>query len=220
MSARPAPGLPPAGAVATSGDMDALTLLQQDHREVETLFKRFEKTTAPAERKRLVDQMIRALSVHAVIEEQFLYPAVRERGGKKSDLALEALEEHHVVKWLLNELDGRSPKDERFAAKVTVMMENVRHHVKEEETSLFPLMRKSFTRQELEDLGTLLEEAKRFAPTHPHPRAPDSPPGNLIAGALSAVLDRGMDLIKGERRAPRAVAARKTQAKRGTRKKK
>ena len=138
----------PERSVATSLGMDALKLLEKDHREVEALFKRFEKTTAPAERKKLVDQMIRALSIHAVIEEQFLYPAVRERGGKKADLALEALEEHHVVKWLLNELDGRSPKDERFAAKVKVMMENVRHHVEEEEEELFALMRKAFSQQE------------------------------------------------------------------------
>jgi hemerythrin superfamily protein len=188
--------------------MDALTLLKKDHQEVEKLFKRFEKTSAPMERKKIVEAIIHALSQHAALEEQFLYPALRERGEKKAHLALEALEEHHVVKWLLDELDGRSAKDERFAAKVKVMIENVRHHVEEEETALFAVLRRAYSKEELADLGELMREARRFAPTHPHPRAPDEPPGNLIAGAMAGLLDRGRDLIAGARRAPRQQAAR------------
>ncbi len=211
--------------------MDALTLLAKDHREVEKLFKRFERTDSGAEKKKIVAEVIRELSKHAVIEEQFLYPAIRERGGKKAELALEGLEEHHVVKWLLSELDGRSVKDERFDPKMKVLMENVRHHVEEEEEELFALVRRTFTPHELEDLGTLMEEAKRFAPTHPHPRSPDTPPGNFIAGAVASLIDRGRDLIAGvtetnkgtkaatgSRRAPQQLAAKR--ASRGGRQKK
>jgi hypothetical protein len=106
------------------------------------------------------------------------------------------LEEHHVVKWLLSELDAMDPTAERFDAKVTVLMESVRHHVKEEERELFPKVRAGVGRRQLVELGDELRAAKRAAPTHPHPRRPDTPPGNLAVGSAVAVLDRAKDLGK------------------------
>ncbi|TMK86314.1 MAG: hypothetical protein E6G57_12495 [Actinobacteria bacterium] len=88
------------------------------------------------------------------------------------------------------------PHDERFQAKVTVLIENVRHHVKEEEGELFPELRRAMKRKELEELAQALEQAKKMAPTHPHPRAPDTPPGNVIAGVASAAVDRAEDTGK------------------------
>src|SRR4029077_9084010 len=107
-----------------------------------------------------------------------------------------ALEEHHVVKWLLSELDGMAPGAERFDAKVTVMMESVRHHVKEEESDLFPKVRAKLGRRELLEIGDALRAAKRRAPTHPHPRAADTRPANLIVGAAVAVMDKARDVGK------------------------
>ncbi len=133
--------------------------------------------------------MIEALSVHAVIEELLLYPAVRERLPDEQSQVLEALEEHHVVKWTLSELDGMSPDHERFDAKFTVLIEAVRHHVKEEEGELFPKVRKGFTRAELADLGEALERAKLTAPKKPHPRSPDEPPMNAVVSAVTTPLD-------------------------------
>jgi hemerythrin superfamily protein len=178
--------------------MDALTLLKEDHRTVEALFKKFESLgdRALKAKRKLVDQMVRELSVHAVIEEQVFYPAVRERVQKLEDEVLEALEEHHVAKWLLSELDGLPPEAERFDAKVSVLMENVRHHVKEEEKTLFPQVKRALKPADLKSLGELLEAAKKAAPTRPHPRAPDTPPGNLVAGAVSKVLDVGRDAAR------------------------
>lgn len=187
--------------------MDAITLLERDHHEVEALFKRFERTSGK-ERRHICDQVIDALSRHAAIEEQFFYPAIREGSRQSEDSALEALEEHHVVKWLLFELAKMQPTEERFEAKMTVLMENVRHHIDDERKELFPLVRKVFERQELEDLGLLMEEARWAAPTRPHPRAPDTPPGNILTGAVAAVLDRGRDFISGEKRLPRRVSAK------------
>ena len=86
-----------------------------------------------------------ALSKHAAIEEQVFYPEVRRAVSSLGDEVLEALEEHHVVKWTLSELEGMTPEDERFQAKVTVLMENVRHHVREEERDLFPQVRKAMS---------------------------------------------------------------------------
>ena len=123
--------------------MDAITLLRADHKTVESLFKRFEATGdgALVERRKIVDQIIEELSKHAAIEEQLFYPVARATVPGTDDIALESLEEHHIVKWVLSELDGMDPNNERFDAKVTVLIENVRHHVKEEEGEFFPKVR-------------------------------------------------------------------------------
>jgi hypothetical protein len=140
--------------------------------------------------------MISELSRHAAIEEQILYPWAREYIDQSDDEVLEAIEEHHVVKWLLWELEDLSPTDERFDAKVTVMMEAVRHHVEEEESELFADLRDVATRAELMELGELLTEAKRRAPTRPHPRSPDTPPGNLLVAPIASALDHARDVGK------------------------
>jgi hemerythrin superfamily protein len=160
--------------------MDAITLLKNDHRTVEALFKRFEKLAdgSSAERKTVVDKIIEELSIHASIEEQLFYPTARRAVPDAEDDVLEGLEEHHIVKWTLSELVDMTPADERFKAKVTVLMESVRHHVKDEEEEMFPRIRKGMDAAALERLGASLEEAKATAPTRPHPRVPDTPPGN------------------------------------------
>ncbi len=175
--------------------MDAIALLKADHRAVEDLFVKFEKAgdRALKTKRRLVDGMIKELAIHAGIEEQVLYPAVRAGIPALEDDMLEALEEHHIVKWTLSELADLDPEAERFDAKVAVLIESVRHHVKEEERDIFPKMRKAFSRKELEDLGSALDNAKKLAPTRAHPRSPDVPPGNLIAGTAAGLVDRARD---------------------------
>ena len=159
--------------------MDAITLLRNDHRTVEQLFKRFEKAgdNAFVAKREIVDRIIEELSVHAAIEEQLFYPAARATVPGVEDIALESLEEHHIVKWVLSELDGMAPTDERFDAKVTVLIENVRHHVEEEQTEFFPKVRDELGRKALNELGDAMAAAKASAPTHPHPRTPDTPAG-------------------------------------------
>ncbi len=176
--------------------MDAITLLKDDHRTVEELFKKFEKAGDRAQKTkaRLVEKMIHELAVHAVIEEMAFYPFVKGVNEELTDDVLESLEEHHIVKWVLSELEGMSPDDERFDAKVTVLIENVRHHVKEEERELFPAVRKALSRSELQELGDALQRAKKVAPTHPHPRSPDEPPGNVVAGLVAGLIDRARDI--------------------------
>jgi hemerythrin superfamily protein len=179
--------------------MDAITLLRDDHKTVEQLFKRFEKAgdRAHVEKRQIVDRIIEELSVHAAIEEQVFYPVARATVADTEDIALESLEEHHIVKWLLSELVDLDPASERFDAKVTVLMENVRHHVEEEQTDFFPKVRDGLSRSALADLGDALAEAKKSAPTHPHPRAPDAPPGNSVVGTIAGVIDRVGDNISG-----------------------
>ena len=179
--------------------MDAITLLRSDHKTVEALFKRFEKAgdRAYVDKREIVDRIIEELSVHAAIEELVFYPQVRRAVKGVEDITLESLEEHHIVKWLLSELADLDPTHERFDAKVTVLMENVRHHVKEEESDFFPKVRAGLSRRALIDMGEALAAAKATAPTRPHPRASDSPPANGIVGAIAGVVDRVSDNISG-----------------------
>ncbi|MDQ4070923.1 MAG: hemerythrin domain-containing protein [Actinomycetota bacterium] len=179
--------------------MDAITLLKQDHKTVEKLFKQFEKAKQPAEQRKLAERVVKELSVHAAIEEMVFYPAVRERVPETEDMVLESLEEHHIVKWVLSELDGMKPDHERFKAKMTVLIENVRHHVEEEETDLFPKVRKAVGRKELGEIGDAMEKAKKTAPTRPHPKAPDTPPGNLVAGPAAGVVDKAREKVGGRK---------------------
>jgi hemerythrin-like domain-containing protein len=177
--------------------MDAIVLLREDHKKVKDLFKRFEGLgpNATKTKKETVEKLIEELSVHSGIEEQIFYPAAREV-LKDDSMILEDLEEHHIMKWTLSELEGMQPEDERFDAKVNVLIEMVRHHIKEEEEDLFPALRDKLGRKRLQEIGDAMGEAKKFVPKRPHPRAPDTPPLNVIAGATAAVADKVIDLTK------------------------
>ena len=200
--------------------MDAITLLKNDHRSVERLFKAFEKAgdRAYTEKRRLVDKMIEELSVHAAIEEMLFYPVTRATVPEVEDEALESLEEHHIVKWVLSELESLDPKDERFDAKVTVLIENVRHHVDEEESDYFAVVREELGRKALTDLGDAMEEAKANVPSRPHPRAPMIPPANLVVGSATAIADRIGDTVSGAAQGSVAAAQDLISRIRGTRK--
>jgi hemerythrin-like domain-containing protein len=182
----------PRRAAPRKSSLDAIAELKRDHRKVEQLFKRFEKAGEGAHRTKraIVDSVIEELSRHAEIEELVMYPEIRrEVGGADSDV-LEALEEHHSVKVTLRELEQLDESHERFDAKMTVLIEHVRHHVTEEERELFPQVRKELGRQRLLELGAQLRRARPRVPTRPHPASPDEPPANALIGGAVAVIDR------------------------------
>ena len=177
--------------------MDAITLLRDDHATARELFRRFQAAGPDAHKtkRKIVDRIIEELAVHAAIEEQVFYPAVRSAVKNSDNEVLESLEEHHIVKWTLSELEDMDPLDERFDPKVGVLIENVRHHMREEEGEMFPKVRKALGTKALRELGQRMLAAKETAPTRPHPRSPDTPPGNLIAAPVAAVLDAGKDAV-------------------------
>ncbi|MFJ4834435.1 hemerythrin domain-containing protein [Streptomyces sp. NPDC088747] len=149
--------------------MDGIVLLKEDHKTVEQLFKQFEKAgdKAHVEKRKIADKVIKELTTHTWIEEKIFYPASREAAPDTTDHVLESVEEHHVVLWMLSELKDLDPADERFDAKMNVLMENVRHHVEEEEKEWFPEVRKAMGRNRLLDLGEQMEKAKDGAPGDP-----------------------------------------------------
>lgn len=188
---------------------DAIALLKDDHRAVKKLFKDFFAVgdRAHATRRRIADKIIVELSVHAGIEETVLYPRSRAAIPTANDDVLEALEEHHIVKTTCAELAKMNVRDERFAAKMQVLAENVKHHIGEEETDLFPRLRKAFSRDELRAMGEDMRAARAIVPTRPHPGAPDEPPGNLAAAAVTAPVDAAVNAVGAVvRRSRKAVA--------------
>lgn len=145
--------------------MDALTLLEQDHQKVKKLMGEIEKTTERGvkTREELFTKLVEELTIHEKIEEQIFYPAVKEQATTKKleEIVTESFEEHHFVNVVIAEIKQTPYDAEEWAAKFSVMMENIEHHAfEEEEGEMFPKVRKLFTKAELEDLGTQMEELK------------------------------------------------------------
>ncbi|MGZ4444039.1 MAG: hemerythrin domain-containing protein [Nocardioidaceae bacterium] len=148
---------------------DAIVLLKNDHKEIRKVFSDFEKAGEQAlvTKGKLVDRMIELLTVHTYIENEVMYPRVRELLPDVEDDVLESYEEHHVADVLVLELAVMKPEDERFTAKTTVLIENVRHHIEEEESEWFPKVRAGLGRTVLQELGADMLEAKKKAPHKP-----------------------------------------------------
>jgi hypothetical protein len=142
---------------ASARPADAIKLLKDDHREVKTWFKEFENLEDDAEKNTLARKICLALRVHARIEEEIFYPALR-KAIEDEDLLDEAEVEHASAKQLIAEIESMSPDDRLYDAKIKVLGEYVSHHVGEEENELFPEARESGV--DLRDLGAQLAKRK------------------------------------------------------------
>lgn len=140
--------------------MDVFRLLKQDHKEVRALFKQLHGSKPSKGREKAMQQLYQALSVHTEVEEQLVYPRLREE-KKLAEAVGEAFEEHHVAKLLLEELAQASLDDARWDAKLSVLKELVEHHVSEEELEVFPKAAKALGKDEARTLGRQVEEAKK-----------------------------------------------------------
>jgi hemerythrin superfamily protein len=159
----------PRTARSSSQSTDAIVVLKTDHREIKKLFADFQKAGDGAEKtkQRLVDKMIELLTVHTYIENEVMYPRVRELLPELEDDVLESYEEHHVADVLVMELATMKASDERFTAKTTVLIENVTHHIDEEEQEWFPQVREGLGRKALQEIGQEMLAAKERAPRRP-----------------------------------------------------
>ena len=148
---------------------DAIVLLKADHKEVKSVFRQFQQAGEDATAKKgdLVKKMIELLTVHTYLENELLYPEVRRQLPDLDDDVLESYEEHHVADVLCLELSTMSADHERFDAKTTVLIENVLHHIEEEEQEWFPQVRKGMSRKQLSELGERMIEMRKTAPRSP-----------------------------------------------------
>jgi hemerythrin superfamily protein len=156
-------------ATRSTKSTDAIVLLKSDHREIRRLFADFEKAGDGAEKtkQRIVDKIIELLTVHTYIENEVMYPRVRALLPDLEDDILESYEEHHVADLLVMELSAMKASDERFTAKTTVLIENVTHHIQEEEDDWFPEVRKGLGRKTLQEIGAEMLAARKSAPRKP-----------------------------------------------------
>jgi hypothetical protein len=175
--------------MATATKTDPVKLLKSDHEEVKGLFDKFEAARSDATKARYARQAITELKIHAAIEEDIFYPAfdAEAKSSEAHDIYLEAEEEHHVAHVLIAELDALPDDDEHFEAKFTVLAENIRHHIKEEETEMLTKAA-ALGKERLGELGEQMQARKM---------------------ELKAAYERGEDPLKGADRSGGMVGSRK-----------
>jgi hemerythrin superfamily protein len=161
---------------------DALVLLKDDHKEVQRLFKGFRAESDVRRRSELADEIVRALTVHAYLEDELLYPRIQQSLPELAFEMRRAHQEHHVAEVLCSELDQMDDDDPDLPAKMAVLTDLVTQHIHTEEQDWFPQVRAAFGRKELQAIGEQLLAVRETAPRTPHR------PGVLqrVADALSA----------------------------------
>jgi hemerythrin superfamily protein len=177
---------------------DVIEELKADHREVAELFGKIEELpSGDPKRKEFADLVTIELVRHAVAEEAFLYPAVREHLSNGDAVADRELADHTAAERTMKELERRAADDPEFDRLITQLMAEVRHHVRDEESNLFPQLAKACSASVLTDLGDKIRRAKKLAPTRPHPAAPVKPPANRILAPGLGLVDRMRDALSG-----------------------
>ncbi|MEP7214439.1 MAG: hemerythrin domain-containing protein [Acidobacteriota bacterium] len=140
--------------------MNALELLKEDHDRVDKLFQKV-KATEDGEHGKLFEKIKEELDIHTHIEETIFYPVLIKEGYEElKDITLEGIEEHRQAKMFLRELANLKEDSEKFEPKLKVLMEDIEHHVQEEEGEMFPLIKEQFDAERLEELGTEMEDEK------------------------------------------------------------
>jgi iron-sulfur cluster repair protein YtfE (RIC family) len=141
--------------------MNILTLLKKDHEVVQHLLAELHESSNKAikTRRKLLETLKQELTLHEEIEETIFYPPLKHH-SKTKDLILESYEEHHVVDLILAELDDLETNDERWKAKLSVLKENITHHIREEEKELFPKVKEVLNHDDLEKMGHEMQQKK------------------------------------------------------------
>jgi hemerythrin superfamily protein len=144
--------------------MNALQLLKKDHSTVKSLFSKFDRTgkTAHDTRNELIAQIRHEIQIHSRAEEEIFYPAVKAINEDGRRLIVEAIKEHHDVDQLLTQISRLKSTDKNFDEKFETLIENVDHHVEEEEGEIFRFVEENCSAQQLEDLGRQIEERKQI----------------------------------------------------------
>jgi hemerythrin superfamily protein len=180
---------------------DVIEILEHDHREVEQMFAELESLRGAStdeqntRRKDLADQVTIELVRHSVAEEVLVYPQVEEKVSAEE--AEHAREEHAEAEETLARLEKLDADDPGFDDELATLMEEIRHHIRDEEGQMFAHMRQVIDPEELRKLGSRVEAFKKVAPTRPHPHVPNEPLPRLAAGPAASLFDRMRDLATG-----------------------
>jgi hemerythrin superfamily protein len=181
--------------VADSTDTDVVDELTTDHREALALLDRIAASTAAAERRDLADTVIAEVVRHAVAEEMYVYPAMREHLPDGEKEVAHDIEEHKQLEQVMKQLERADAGEPRFDELVREMTGLLRHHANDEETEQFPRLRESVPHAELVRLREKVDTAKKVAPTRPHPNAPNNELFHKLAGPGVGLVDRLRDRL-------------------------
>ncbi|MBS1820111.1 MAG: hemerythrin domain-containing protein [Acidobacteria bacterium] len=153
------------------GSSDGLTLLEEDHRRLESLLAQTAETSEEDvdTRRALIGRIAEELTTHEMMEEKVLYPALKSHSEAK-DIVLEGYQEHHVADLVMKELQELPPSDERWGAKLKVLKENLEHHIEEEEGDMFKTARSILSPQQLEEIGAKMQAMKERVDREPRER--------------------------------------------------
>ena len=180
---------------------DVIEVLEHDHREVEQMFKELESLRGAAgeeeqtRRKELAEQVTIELVRHSVAEEVLVYPRVEDKVSAEE--VEHARKEHAEAEETLQRLEKLDADDPSFDDELATLMEEIRHHIEDEEGQMFAHMRQTLDPDELRTLGESVEAFKKVAPTRPHPNVPNTPLPRIAAGPAASLLDRMRDLATG-----------------------
>ncbi len=189
---------PPERGMHVGHGGDVIAELTTDHQEVEEFFGKIQALPSGDERrKKYAEKAVIELVRHSVAEEAYLYPAVREFLPDGDTVADKEIEDHAKAERIMKELEGADADDPRFDRLVDDLMTEIRAHVRDEEDHLFPRLRTAASAEELAKLGDKVRQAKKTAPTRPHPSAPDTPPANKLLAPGAGMVDRLRDALTG-----------------------
>lgn len=180
---------------------DVFEVLGRDHDHVKEVLAELEAgagRTGPeglGHRRKMVERLIMDESRHEAVEEEYFWPTVRELVPEGDRLADHAVGQEQSAKFVLNDLMGMDPEDERFEELLRTFIVDGREHIAYEETRVWPELRKVITAERAEELGRKLAEAKKKAPTRPHPHTPPKPGILKAAGPAVAAADRLRDKV-------------------------
>jgi hemerythrin superfamily protein/ribosome-associated toxin RatA of RatAB toxin-antitoxin module len=180
----------------TTGE-DVIDILVTDHREATDLLLQIRTATDPSTRRDLTDQLISELVRHAVAEEMYVYPAMKEHLADGEAAVEHDIAEHKELEQTMKELEGVEPSDPRFTSLLTQLETILADHVADEETEQFPKLRASIPREQLVELGQKVQTAKKVAPTRPHPGAPNAELFHKVVGPGVGLVDRLRDRLTG-----------------------
>lgn len=173
---------------------DIIAVLTEDHERIEQAFRRLEQPTTAPQRGAAVQGVSQELLRHSAAEKQWLYPELRKLADGGDAMADHELHEHAAVEKALKELENvKDPDAPMFHSYLTALITDVRQHIAEEESEVFPRLRAALPPADLIRLGDEVEKAERKAPTHPHPAAPSKQPGNKILSPIISMMDRVRD---------------------------
>lgn len=175
--------------------MDIIKLLTEDHAEINQLFGRFSRSSKPETQNELAKEIIHELSVHAAVEETFVYPLLRARVEDGGELADHSIQEHQEVKRLLSEIEKLDATKAESSRKMDKLSSEVRRHVAEEEDEVLPKLRQATDAELRDKVGSVVEKAKSVVPTHPHPMVPGTAVAQLLAGPWASLVDHAKDLV-------------------------